>query len=228
MRFIKPIALSALVLMPLYPIQSQENPEFDIPIVEEAALETNAQLEKIIYNEYRQMLETPYKKSKTLEAIERVDKKYGKCIRRFAEHYDVDETLVKAHTIVETMGRHWKNGKVIKSRAGALGLMQLMPSTARGLGVNPRVLWQNIQGGIKLIRQNIDYYNGNIIPAITAYNAGRTATDRLIGMAESEDFIEYVQFTRSNEVRNYTPRVLAAQRLIEEYRDFGKIGFCLE
>lgn len=58
------------------------------------------------------------------------------------------------------------------SPAGAIGVMQLMPETARALGVDPRDARQNIDGGAAYLRQQIDRFDGRIDLALAAYNAG--------------------------------------------------------
>jgi hypothetical protein len=58
------------------------------------------------------------------------------------------------------------------SSAGAIGVMQLMPSTAAGLGVDPTNLNQNVSGGVGLLASLLDRYNGNTALALAAYNAG--------------------------------------------------------
>lgn len=58
------------------------------------------------------------------------------------------------------------------SEAGAIGVMQLMPATARALGVDPRDPEQNIEGGAAYLRQQIDRFGGRIDLALAAYNAG--------------------------------------------------------
>ena len=58
------------------------------------------------------------------------------------------------------------------SDAGAIGVMQLMPATARQLGVDPRDPAQNIDGGAAYLRQLIDRFGGRIDLALAAYNAG--------------------------------------------------------
>ena len=60
------------------------------------------------------------------------------------------------------------------SRAGARGLMQLMPATAQRLGVAPAMLWdpaKNILAGVRLLAVLLDHYRGDVVSALVAYNA---------------------------------------------------------
>ncbi len=75
-----------------------------------------------------------------------------------------------------------------KSPAGSMGLMQLMPQTARRFGVKDA--WQvdqNLKGGAKYLRFLLDRYNGDTARAVTAYNAGEKAVDRSGGVAPTEE-----------------------------------------
>ena len=58
------------------------------------------------------------------------------------------------------------------SPKGAIGLAQLMPATARNLGVNPSDPTQNLVGGARYLRQLLDSFDGNVEKALAAYNAG--------------------------------------------------------
>ena len=81
------------------------------------------------------------------------------------------------------------------SPKGALGVMQLMPSTARALAADPRDTAQNIEAGTRLLRELLIKYDGDVVKALSAYNAGAGAVDRYRGMppyAETQDYVDKV------------------------------------
>jgi len=78
------------------------------------------------------------------------------------------------------------------SRAGALGEMQLLPETARQLGVDPRITRQNVAGGAAYIRGLLQRYHGDLIKTLAAYNAGPEAVDRYGGVPPFKETQAYV------------------------------------
>lgn len=88
-------------------------------------------------------------------------------IRDAARRHGVDEELMLATAMQESGG-----DQSSVSRAGAIGVMQLMPGTAKELGVDPRDLRQNIEGGVRYFAGLLKRYKGDATAALTAYNMG--------------------------------------------------------
>ena len=81
------------------------------------------------------------------------------------------------------------------SPKGALGVMQLTPATARALAADPRDNAQNNDAGARLLRELLIKYDGDVVKALSAYNAGAGAVDRYHGMppyAETQDYVDKV------------------------------------
>ncbi len=80
------------------------------------------------------------------------------------------------------------------SPKGAMGLMQLMPETAMGLGIeNPFDPEQNIKGGVTILKDLLDNYKGDYKLALAAYNAGKTTVDRAGGVPDFNETKNYVR-----------------------------------
>jgi len=117
------------------------------------------------------------------------DGKYTTIIKQAAMKYDIPEDLIASVIQQES---NFKNDVVSKS--GAQGLMQLMPGTAKFLGVKDSFdPVQNITGGARYLRQMLDQFNGNIELALAAYNAGPGNVKKYDGIPPFKETQNYVK-----------------------------------
>jgi hypothetical protein len=99
---------------------------------------------------------------------------YHRIVHEKAREYNIDPSLVKA--VIKTES-NWNYMAV--SRKGAMGLMQLMPSTANDMNVhNPFNPEENIEGGIKYLKYLLERFNGDLTLALAAYNAGPKTVEK--------------------------------------------------
>ena len=101
-------------------------------------------------------------------------KRFADLIEQTANRYQVDAKLV--HAVIQTESAYNSSAQ---SPAGAVGLMQLMPGTARRFGVTDRNdPDQNVDGGTRYLKHLINMFNPNLDLAVAAYNAGENAVIR--------------------------------------------------
>ena len=118
------------------------------------------------------------------------DENVDALIAQAAEKYGVPVNLL--HSIAQTESEYNQDAR---SEAGAIGMMQLMPDTAAGLGVDPNDLAGNIEGGAKYMRELLDTFDGDLEKAVAAYNAGPNAVKKHGGIppfAETQNYVRKV------------------------------------
>jgi soluble lytic murein transglycosylase-like protein len=114
-------------------------------------------------------------------------------VTQIASKYGVDPNLVLAVMQQESGGN-----PTIGSSAGSRGLMQLMPATAKELGVkNITDPVQNLEGGVKYLKQQLDRFGGDVDKALAAYNAGPGAVQKYGGVPPYKETQGYVKAIRS-------------------------------
>ena len=110
-------------------------------------------------------------------------------IQKYAGQYDVPAELVRAVIDQESSG----DPRVV-SRAGAMGLMQLMPANVREAGVSdPFDPEQNVRAGVAQLREHLDRYHGDVRLALAAYNAGPGNVAKYGGIPPFRETQNYVR-----------------------------------
>jgi soluble lytic murein transglycosylase-like protein len=120
-------------------------------------------------------------------------------VAHLAAKYDVSPSLIEAMVWQES---RWRTNA--RSPAGARGLAQLMPGTARDLGVNPDDPMANLEGGVRYLRQQLDAFDGDVEKALAAYNAGPARVMRAGGIPnirETQNYVATIMARLSQPVR---------------------------
>jgi soluble lytic murein transglycosylase-like protein len=105
-----------------------------------------------------------------------------------ADRYGLPRKLV--HSVVKAESAYQPNAV---SPKGAIGLMQLMPDTARALGADPYDPAQNIDAGARHLRDLLVKYDGGLYRALAAYNAGAGAVEKYRGVPPYRETVLYIQ-----------------------------------
>lgn len=112
---------------------------------------------------------------------------YKAKVAELARRFDLSPSLIEALVWQES---RWRADAV--SHAGARGLAQLMPGTARELGVNPDDPFANLEGGARYLRAQLDRFDGDLERALAAYNAGPGRVIRAGGIPRIRETQHYV------------------------------------
>jgi len=140
---------------------------------------------------------------------------YDEIIKTIADKHGVEAPLI--HSIIRAESNY--NANAVSSK-GAVGLMQLMPETAREYGViNPYKPEDNIEGGVKYLKDLIKLYSGKTELVLAAYNAGQETIKKYGGIppyAETRNYIE--------KVKNYGYRKSFIRHRTKVYIYYDKSG----
>ncbi|AKQ42850.1 transglycosylase SLT domain protein [Aurantiacibacter atlanticus] len=112
---------------------------------------------------------------------------YAAIVQDLAHRFDLSPALIEAVVWQES---RWRTNAV--SPAGARGLAQLMPGTARDLGVDPDDPIANLEGGARYLREQLDRFDGDLERALAAYNAGPGRVIRSGGVPPIRETQTYV------------------------------------
>ena len=167
-------------------------------------------LKKAIPFSLPQSYQSALAERKTPEAAKPVERsrgghKYEDVVVKEAERLGIDPNLA-LHVLYKETG-NLKNPETAKSPAGAIGVMQLMPKTAKGLGVNPLNPEENIRGGVTYLKQMYDKYQDPTL-ALAAYNAGPGRVDKALKSGQGiaalpRETQNYIRMAGGGEVKHF-------------------------
>jgi soluble lytic murein transglycosylase-like protein len=145
------------------------------------------------------------------------NKSYDGLIQTLSGKYGVDSSLV--HSIIQAESNY--NSRAVSPK-GACGLMQLMPKTVKQYGVkdpfDPR---ENIEGGIKLLKDLIKAYDGNTELVLAAYNAGQEAIKKYGGIPPYSETRKYIKRVKTE----YKKSSVSRTKIYVFYDEKGKAVF---
>lgn len=116
-----------------------------------------------------------------------IPQRYRSTVLALSARYDLSPMLIEALVWQES---RWREAAV--SPKGARGLAQLMPMTARDLGVDPDDPYANLEGGARYLREQLDRFGGNLELALAAYNAGPARVEAARGVPPIVETRNYV------------------------------------
>ena len=174
-----------------FSLQNQQLPGMDFASKLQQEIDKNVTSAASKAHAAQRVRETSAAEHTTVAAQERfANPELTRVIHSAAQKYAVDPKLVSAVAEVESGG-----DQNAVSPAGAVGVMQLMPDTAAGLGINPYDMKSNVEGGAKYLREMLDTFDGDVKKAVAAYNAGPNAVKAYGGVppyAETQNYVTSV------------------------------------
>ena len=126
---------------------------------------------------------------------------YSATIAEVCTRYDLSPALMEALVWQESRWRHQSI-----SPKGARGLAQLMPATARYLGVDPDDPHANLEGGARYLRMQLNRFDGDLVKALAAYNAGPGRVERANGVPQIRETQNYVKSILGRLAAHYRSR----------------------
>ena len=170
-------------------LKSVESPHTQIPISPDAVeADDHTQDTSLFSSNSQKTIITPSGINVPQIRSSVISPKIEKAIQDAAAQYQLSPKLIKG--VIKAESNYDANAV---SPAGAQGLMQLMPGTAKDMGVtNPFDIKQNIDGGVRYLKKMMEMFGGNVKQALSAYNAGPGTVKRYKGDVPYSETRQYV------------------------------------
>lgn len=162
---------------------------------------------------------------KVLKSAMEIPENLDKIFKEASQKYGVSEKLLKAVAKAES-----NFDSSATSKKGAMGVMQLMPATAKSLGVSdPYDARSNIMGGAKYLKENLDQYDGDVELTLAAYNAGSGNVKKYGGIPPFKETQNYVKkimgYMGETDSSGYTQQYGASESLTGANSYYGQEGY---